>query len=53
MTIKVYEVRKDGTTATVRERQDVEPAADAPVSMAYPPCTCPRCRGAAPAEAAR
>ncbi|MCP9958979.1 MULTISPECIES: hypothetical protein [Streptomyces] len=43
MTLRVYRVRPDGTTTTIRERREVEPANDIPLSPMFPPCSCPRC----------
>ncbi|WP_236241603.1 hypothetical protein [Streptomyces sp. CC228A] len=46
MTIKVYAVRRDGTTRVIREKRvipvDEEPLP--PVGTAFPPCACPVCR---------
>jgi hypothetical protein len=45
MTIKVYEVRPDGTKRTIRHEQVVEPAKLLePVCSPYPPCSCLQCR---------
>ncbi|MFJ8695574.1 hypothetical protein [Streptomyces roseolilacinus] len=48
MTLRVYRVRPDGSTATVHERREVPPAEGVAWSTAFPPCSCPRCgeRGA-------
>lgn len=46
MTIKVYRVRPDGTTAPVSYERCDRPT-DLPATSAFPPCTCPRCRGSA------
>jgi hypothetical protein len=43
MTIRVYEVRADGTTTTIRERREIDPPKGVPATLAYPPCRCPRC----------
>jgi hypothetical protein len=43
MTLRVYRVRPDGSTVTVRERREIEPADDVPWAQALPPCSCPRC----------
>lgn len=43
MTIRVYAVRADGRTSTIRERREIQPAQGVPWSLAYPPCSCPRC----------
>ncbi|MEU2181218.1 hypothetical protein [Streptomyces thermolilacinus] len=47
MTLRVYSVRADGTTTTVREQQEIEPVPEIPATLSYPPCTCPRCETAA------
>jgi hypothetical protein len=45
MTIKVYAVRPDGTTRTIRQQEKVEPTTLlCAVSGSFPPCSCPRCR---------
>ncbi|MGA5424506.1 hypothetical protein [Streptomyces lavendulocolor] len=45
MTIKVYEVRPDGTTRMIRQEREVEPTVlSGVVSGSFPPCSCPRCR---------
>lgn len=43
MTIRVYEVRADGSTTTIQQRKEIEPAKEVPATLAYPPCSCPRC----------
>ncbi|WP_175409725.1 hypothetical protein [Streptomyces sp. TRM64462] len=44
MTMRVYAVRADGTTETIRERRefrDTDRQSPGPVN---PPCICPHCR---------
>ncbi|WP_228973989.1 hypothetical protein [Streptomyces sp. DH12] len=43
MTIRVYAVRSDGTSTTIRERRTHRPDDWERVSAGYPPCSCARC----------
>ncbi|MGW7521417.1 hypothetical protein ACWGJ2_38200 [Streptomyces sp. NPDC054796] len=48
LTIKVYRVRTDGTrTRLLRDVTVIGPrnTTPLPLSIGYPPCRCPRCRG--------
>ncbi|MEW1615855.1 MULTISPECIES: hypothetical protein [unclassified Streptomyces] len=44
MTLKVYEVNRDGVTRVLREETDVTPLPEPETSHAYPPCQCPSCK---------
>ncbi|WP_203185937.1 hypothetical protein [Streptomyces pratensis] len=43
MTLKVYEVNRDGGIRVVREEAEVVPVAASEPSSAYPACKCRRC----------
>ncbi|MFJ3706103.1 MULTISPECIES: hypothetical protein [Streptomyces] len=43
MTIKVYEVNRDGGVRVVREEAEVVPLAQPMASSVLPDCACPRC----------
>lgn len=50
MTIKVYEVNRDGGIRVVREEAEVVPIATAEATSVLPPCECRRCAPARTAE---
>ncbi|MDT0492684.1 hypothetical protein ACPEIF_22405 [Streptomyces sp. NPDC012600] len=43
MTIKVYEVNRDGITRVLREKAEVKPLDQPEYSHQFPDCRCPRC----------
>ena len=43
MTIGVYRISPDGTRTTVKTTRPVQTSREVPVSLGYPPCSCPRC----------
>ncbi|PCG83323.1 hypothetical protein CIB93_25240 [Streptomyces sp. WZ.A104] len=43
MTIKVYEVNRDGLTRVVREEAEVVPLERPEASHQFPACECPSC----------
>jgi hypothetical protein len=45
MTIKVYEVNREGVTRVVRPEAEVTPLKTVDQSSAYPACECKRCKG--------
>jgi len=44
MTMKVYEVNRDGGIRVLRPEAEVVPLKTAEPSPLYPPCTCKRCK---------
>ncbi|GGY84914.1 hypothetical protein GCM10010327_14160 [Streptomyces nitrosporeus] len=48
MTMKVYEVGRDGARRVVREEAEVAPLAEVEQSSRFPVCQCPRCLTEAP-----
>lgn len=44
MTIKVYQVTRDGLTRVLRPEAAVAPASTVDPRSAFPDCQCPRCR---------
>ncbi|MFD4024673.1 hypothetical protein ACFWRV_14275 [Streptomyces sp. NPDC058576] len=44
MTMKVYEVTRDGLTRIVREEAEVVPLEQPEASHQFPACECPECR---------
>ncbi|WP_204116675.1 hypothetical protein [Streptomyces sp. CS014] len=44
MTIKVYEVNRDGVTRVVREKSEVVPLERPEISHQFPTCACPQCQ---------
>lgn len=45
MTLKVYEVNRNGGIRVVREKVKVDPLPHTEPTSAYPACTCPKCEG--------
>ncbi len=43
MTIKVYEVNREGLTRIVREEAEVVPLTEPPATHEFPACECPAC----------
>ncbi|MCX5341743.1 hypothetical protein OG315_17720 [Streptomyces atratus] len=43
MTLKVYEVDRQGRTRVVRPKAEVTPLKNPPQTSAYPACECDRC----------
>ncbi|MFE4451278.1 hypothetical protein [Streptomyces sp. NPDC056796] len=50
MTIKVYEVNRDGGIRVVREETEVVPLTWPAISSVLPDCACPRCVRTVPEE---
>ncbi|MDF6020418.1 hypothetical protein [Streptomyces sp. JH34] len=48
MTIKVYEVHRDGRIQVVHEEGVVVPLAQPALSSVLPDCACPRCEHTSP-----
>ncbi|MFE4689336.1 hypothetical protein ACFRH6_04680 [Streptomyces sp. NPDC056749] len=48
MTIKVYEVNRDGGIRVVREEAEVVPLGQPALSSVLPDCACPRCARTSP-----
>lgn len=48
MTIKVYEVNRDGVTRVVHEEAEVVPLEKPEASHQFPACTCPLCQETGP-----
>lgn len=44
MTLRVYEVNRDGVTRVLREETEVTPLPKPETSHAYPPCECLVCK---------
>ncbi len=44
MTLRVYEVNRDGVTRVLREETEVTPLPKPEASHAYPPCGCSACK---------
>lgn len=44
MTIKVYEVNREGTVRVVRPEAEVTPLKTVDQTSAYPACECDRCK---------
>ncbi|WP_170994713.1 hypothetical protein [Streptomyces sp. BPSDS2] len=44
MTIKVYEVSREGVTRVVREEAEVVPLAQPEASHQFPACECAQCK---------
>lgn len=44
MTIRVYQVDRNGTITQDRGKVSVLPAEEPPLASVFPPCACPRCR---------
>ncbi|OCC07504.1 hypothetical protein A3Q37_06732 [Streptomyces sp. PTY087I2] len=47
MTIKVYEVTREGLTRILREEAEVVPLARPEASHQFPACECPQCKAPA------
>ncbi|MEV3848074.1 hypothetical protein AB0J30_14920 [Streptomyces microflavus] len=43
MTLKVYEVSRDGTIRTIRPEAEVKPLEKPEASHQFPACQCPEC----------
>ncbi|MEU6614509.1 hypothetical protein [Streptomyces parvus] len=46
MTLRVYEVNRDGVTRVLREETPVIPLERPEDSHRFPPCECPACKAA-------
>lgn len=46
MTIKVYEVNRDGVTREIRPQSAVVPLEQPEATHQYPACECPECKDA-------
>ncbi|MGW1222789.1 hypothetical protein ACWD6O_13655 [Streptomyces californicus] len=44
MTLKVYEVTRDGITRVLREEAPVTPLEQPEKTHRFPPCACPLCK---------
>ncbi|MBH0242362.1 hypothetical protein I3W98_05515 [Streptomyces cavourensis] len=47
MTIKVYEVNRDGITRVIRPEAEVVPLEQPETTDRFPACECPECRSGA------
>nr|WP_185907029.1 hypothetical protein [Streptomyces sp. WAC04770] len=45
MTIKVYDVRRDGVTRVIRPEAEAVPLEQPEVTQQFPTCECPECHG--------
>ncbi|MFD8399500.1 hypothetical protein ACFV2V_13965 [Streptomyces sp. NPDC059698] len=48
MTIKVYEVNREGVTRVIRPEAEVVPLEQAEETHRFPACECPECHGGTP-----